>query len=738
MRTSHCRLAAWVLSVSSLALLFTGSAVQGQSAAPGAKSIKTNRIEFKVDVLAGDPFSPLNQVGVTKREFRRGETIQVVITGIPAPGFHTYPMKQNDNPKARPFVSRLGYKNSAPGLEPLAPVIESPPMLATQETVGPILEYEAPFTWMQEVLVLPEAAPGTSNLRVQINATVCDVRGCQPMTITFDLPIEVSPSPPAELTADLKQRLAAALAAKAPKGGDTSSPAAGTAKALPISDDEEQYKASMDKLADELQTTSSAQNNATGLLAFILAGVFWGGVSLITPCVFPMIPITVSFFLKQSEKQHYRPVTMALVYCGTIIVVLTIAAVALLSFFRWLSVNPIMNFALGGLFIFFALSLFGMYEIELPSGLARFTSSREGKGGLLGTMFMALTFTIVSFACVAPFLGGFGGTAGGGDLNLSHRILGGLAFAVTFASPFFVLALFPNLLKKMPKSGSWLNSVKVVMGFLELAAALKFFRAGELVLLASPTLFTYDLVLGTWIAICLLCGLYLLGFYRLPHDTPLDHLGVPRMLFGLAFLSLGFYLLPAQFKVNAEGEAQRPNGTIYAWIDSFLLPEPGKSELPWSGNLKGVLDEARAEQAQTGKPQLVFVDFTGETCTNCKINEKTVFSKPDIRPVFQKYHLVQLYTDKVPNKFYSGALRSRFGSDVSRQHDDARANLLFQKKAFGTEQLPLYVILEPRPDGKVEVVAKYEEGKINDEAAFAQFLKGPLENTERVAQASGK
>src|SRR5437588_6895813 len=179
----------------------------------------------------------------------------------------------------------------------------------------------------------------------------------------------------------------------------------------------------------------------TVLLAFLLAGVFWGAVSLVTPCVFPMIPITVSFFLKQSEKEHHRPVTMALVYCGTIVCVLTIAAVALLSFFRYLSINPWMNFALGGLFVFFALSLFGMYEIELPSGLARFTSQREGEGGLVGTVFMALTFTIISFACVAPFLGGFGGTAGTVQRPWWHTVLGGLAFSVRFAAPFFFPAL---------------------------------------------------------------------------------------------------------------------------------------------------------------------------------------------------------------------------------------------------------------------------------------------------------
>ena len=363
-----------------------------------------------------------------------------------------------------------------------------------------------------------------------------------------------------------------------------------------------------------------------------------------------------------------------------------------------------------------------MYEIELPSGLARFTSTREGKGGLFGTTFMALTFTIISFACVAPFLGGFAGTAATSGLTWYHRLLGGLAFSVTFAAPFFLLALFPTLLRRLPKSGSWLNSVKVVMGFLELAAALKFFRAGELVLIPKPTFFTYDLVLGMWIALGLLCGLYLLNFYRLPHDTPADHIGVARLLIGFLFLSLSFHLLPALFKYSSDGEKQRPNGTIYAWVDSFLLPEPseGKGGLAWSGNLAQSIEEARIQG------QLVFVDFTGETCTNCKINEKNVFTKSEIKDLFRPYRLVQLYTDKVPDKYYSSSLRGKFGNDASRQRQDAAVNLKFQKDAFGTEQLPLYVILQPKRDGTIEVVGQYAEGKINDEASFAQFLKLPL------------
>ncbi|HEV3235371.1 MAG TPA: cytochrome c biogenesis protein CcdA, partial [Gemmataceae bacterium] len=465
----------------------------------------------------------------------------------------------------------------------------------------------------------------------------------------------------------------------------------------------------------------------SSLMAFMLAGVFWGAVSLVTPCVFPMIPITVSFFLKQSENKRYSPLVMAAVYCLTIIGVLTFAALLLLSLFRALSINPYMNFAIGALFIFFALSLFGMYEIELPSGLAQFTSSKQGRGGLLGTMFMAFTFTILSFACVAPFLGGFGGTAVTAKLQWWERALGALAFAVTFASPFFFLALFPSLLKKLPKSGTWLNSVKVVMGFLELAAAFKFLRLGEIVI-HTPTLFTYDFVLGIWVAICFLCGLYLLNVYRLPHDTPIDHLGVPRLMFSLFFLGLGLYLLPALFRYNAEGEKQRPSGVIYAWLDSFLLPDavPSKGTLEWTGDLQRAVDETLDERKKTGQPQYIFLDFTGETCVNCKLNEREVFTKSEFKDLLRQYRLVQLYTDLIPKSFYAPQMREILGKDEERPEQDAQVNLKFQREVFQDEALPLYAILEPLPDGKIKIVGKWAEGKINDEAGFASFLKEPF------------
>jgi len=688
---------------------------------------------------AGKTFSDVAKVQVTldPSTAARGQTVTLKIAVELVPGWHTYPTVQMD-PNASSQVNIFKFPNTKDVI--FVGNLQDPP--GFESKAEPILEikelrqYEGKVVWERPLVVRSDATPGKTNVKVLLKQVLaCDEKTCLPpakiepeveLTITDAAPKEVEP----QYREEVRKAAISPTAVPPPPQPPIQPLRADTppTNTMPT----ESTAAHERTLTWVLDQLDAQKATPTSSLAFILAGIFWGAVSLVTPCVFPMIPITVSFFLKQSDKEHHRPVTMALVYCGTIVVVLTIAAVLLLSAFRYLSTNPYMNIGMGVLFIVFALSLFGMYDLELPSGLARFTSSREGKGGLLGTMFMALTFTIVSFACVAPFLGGFGGTSAASQISLLDRVLGGLAFAATFAAPFFVLALFPTLLKKLPRSGSWLNSVKVVMGFLELAAALVFFRTSELVLLPRATLFTYDLVLGLWIGIMLLCGLYLLNLYRLPHDTPAEHLGVPRMLFGLLFVALGLYLLPALFKGGAEGEKQRPNGIVYAWIDSFLLPEPqeGKKEgLAWGGDLKHAIEDARRQTRASKRPQLVFVDFTGETCKNCKLNEREVFSKPDIRDLFKPYTLVQLYTDKVPDGLYALELREKFGGDVTRQRADAVANLAFEKKAFGSEQLPLYVILDPTPDGddkKIAVVGIYPEGKISDSAAFAQFLKGPL------------
>ena len=236
-------------------------------------------------------------------------------------------------------------------------------------------------------------------------------------------------------------------------------------------------------------------------------------------------------------------------------------------------------------------------------------------------------------------------------------------------------------------------------------------------------------MLGLWIALSLLCALHLIGAYRLPHDTPSENIGVPRLMFSIAFLALGFYLLPALFKVNVAGESQRPVGTVYAWVDSFLLPDTvGSAEGDRTGNILYAINQAREHQRRTGERKRVFIDFTGKTCVNCRINERNVFPKPEVRELLKKYVVVQLYTDTVPEGMYAPAARS-----ADRTDRDADVNLEFQRKIFKTEQLPLYVTLEPLDDGRVQVVGVYDEGRIINEAAFISFLKDGQGNANRVA-----
>jgi thiol:disulfide interchange protein DsbD len=595
---------------------------------PGQAAPVRNDPESTTAARTGKP-TPIDErinfdITLTPRPARRGEIVHLKIVGTPKPGFHTYPLTQRSPDQDPSQLSTLTY-GSVPGLRPLWPVVESTPEPKREEGLGWFLEHEQPFTWEQDLLILPEATPGDKILPLTIKAQVCNASSCVWGDPQFEVKLDVSAADPVPLTPALEERR---LKAKQPELKVVALPGSpAPLEAVPDIRKPAPKTVAPPGKAEPNMAAAPAKSDGSGLIAFILQGVVWGYISLLTPCVFPMIPITVSFFLKQSEKEHHKPVLMALVYSATIVLVLTAGAVLLLRFFQELSQYWSTNLLLGALFLVFALSLFGMYEIRLPSGLANFTSARESRGGLAGTIFMALTFTIISFACVAPFLGGFAG------ISVQARpwyevLLGGLAYSVTFATPFSLLALFPTWLRRLPKSGSWMNAMKVVMGFFEVAAALKFLRAAELLRFGRAEFLTYDLVLGFYVALAILCALYLLNLYRLPHDHEVpEHLGVPRFLFSLVFLSLGLYLMPALFK-QGSGELQRPAGSVFAWLDAFLLPEPPETgdlrapadarrsaagpsksaiHLAWIGNFEKGLQTARDQR------KLMFVDFTGLT-----------------------------------------------------------------------------------------------------------------------------
>ena len=643
-----------------------------------------------------------------------GVTVTLKVGVLLNDGWHTYPFKQADKAAASQQNRSTIVANP---LLILGKLIDPPgktkpePLLSIES----LTYYPNGTTWDQSVTVSPDAKPGTLTLDVSVRVLMCDKDNClPPKTYKFSPTIEVLDEPPI--------RAAIPTAKESPAVVPVEPKAEETRVGIKIPADAD-YDADIARLREILP---SATIEKTSLLPFLLTAMFWGIVTLFTPCVFPMIPITVSYFLKQGQPKKddpdginvQNPLKLAAIYTLTIVVVLGLSAVTLLSLFRTLSVNPWMNVALGVLFVTFALSLFGMFELVLPSWMLNFTSSRQRSGGVAGTIFMACSFSIVSFTCVAPFLGGFSGMAASGNFSQFELVLGGLAFATAFAAPFFLLALFPAMLRKLPKSGSWMDTFKAVMGFLELAAALKFLRTAELRWVDVPQVFTYDMVLSIWIVLLIVCGVYLLNQFRLPHDEPQERIGVMRLMFAIGCLSFAAYLAPALFG-NGRGEKNRPNGIVYAWVDAFLLPEPSAAELignelPWSADLLRSIEAAKAGR------QLVFIDFTGVTCTNCKLNEKTVFRNEAVKSLMQRYRLVQMYADTVPEVFYE------VPPDVDVRDAHASKNIKLQLDFFKSEQLPLYVILRPEASGRVSLVGIYREGKINDQDAFVRFLKDPL------------
>ena len=425
-----------------------------------------------------------------------------------------------------------------------------------------------------------------------------------------------------------------------------------------------------------------ADNNIS---SFLVLAMSMGFLALLTPCVFPMIPITISFFMHRSENTNSSPVKSATVYMLGIVLTFTFLGMMLAillgaSGANQLAANPIVNMFIAFLFIYFAMSLFGFYEIEIPESLRRLSLQKENSEGYVGILFMALTFTLTSFTCTVQFMGLILVAASQGEWF--WPIIGMLIFSLAFASPFFFLALFPHYLTKLPQSGGWLNSVKVVMGFLELAAAFKFISNTDLVW--NWNIFTYEVVLYLWALIMLLTGLYIFGLIKFKNDSPVTF-SIQRSLFALAFIFFGTYLAAGNHGYDINGN-----------IKSYLPPKKYQSNLVWNNNL----DDAFIIAAEQNKN--IFIDFTGVTCTNCRWMETNIFSISSVEKLMSEYVLVSLYTDAG-----EGYLEKRE----------------YQINRFETAALPYYVIL----DSNDKVLSEFP-GLTRNVEEFKDFLKTGLNN----------
>lgn len=453
---------------------------------------------------------------------------------------------------------------------------------------------------------------------------------------------------------------------------------------------------------DKGQKTTDQNPNDLPLSSFIWLAITLGALSLLTPCVFPMIPITVSYFTNHAGNNRAKSVKLATVYSLGIIATFTIIGMLLAIFvgaagITLFAANPYVNLLITAIFLFFAFNLFGAYEIAVPTSiltkLDNLTRSKEGEGsGIVGALLMGLTFSLTSFTCTSPFVGTILVSASQG--NWQMPLVGMLAFSTVFALPFFVLALLPQYISSLPRAGGWMNSVKVAMGFLEVAAAMKFLSNVDLIW--KWGIFTRPVVLAIWIAIFGILAVYLLGKFQLPHDSKPERIGAFRLMSAVASLAVGFFLLTGLF------------GAKLGELESFLPPDlennsakifGGKEEkLTWIDNdLEKALAKAKAENKR------VFIDFTGYTCTNCRWMEANVFPKKEVEEEMSKFVLARLYTDD--------------GTENNNKQQE------YQETTFQTVALPFYAVL----DANGKTVSTFP-GLTRNIQEFADFLQKAKEN----------
>ena len=468
------------------------------------------------------------------------------------------------------------------------------------------------------------------------------------------------------------------------------------------------------------EAKSEGATNAAAPLDWgsIITAILWGFAALMTPCVFPMVPMTVSFFIKGSQSPaqgRLRATMYGLFIVG--LYVLPIAALVLLSnlfgtniagdIFNALGTHWIPNLIFFVIFMIFAASFFGAFEITMPSSLVNKSDEGADKGGLLGIFFMALTLVLVSFSCTGPIVGSviISSTSGG----VWMPIITMAAFAIAFALPFTVLAWFPSLLKNMPKSGGWLNSVKVVLGFIEVALGLKFLMTADQTM--HWGLLDREVYLAIWIVTFTLLGFYLLGKLRFAHDDEVKHVSVFRLTLAIGVFSFVVYMIPGMFgaPLNAISGYIPPMTSqdfqINGRVENVNADRKYADFLHLPHSLEGHFDfeEAVADAKKQNKP--IFVDVTGHACNNCREMETMVWSHSSVLPMLRNdFVICALYVDdntKVEGGKRLGSINSKFAQD-----------------RWGVNAQPGYILLSP--DG--ETVLAGPRGYNTDIEAFVEFL----------------
>ena len=498
-----------------------------------------------------------------------------------------------------------------------------------------------------------------------------------------------------------------------------------------------------------------AQKNAAGggtLWALIIEAILWGFAALLTPCVFPMVPMTVSFFMK-GEGGPARGRFRAAMYGFFIVALYTLPIAAIIvitrilggdtvtaDIFNWLATHWLPNILFFLVFMVFAASFFGAFEITMPSWMVNKTDAKADSKGLAGIFFMALTLVLVSFSCTGPIVGSVLIKSTSGEF--CSPIVTMLAFSVAFALPFTIFAFFPSMLKKLPKSGGWLNSVKVVLGFIEVALGMKFLSVADQTY--HWGLLDREIYLAVWIVTFSLLGLYLLGKIKFVHDSDMPYLGVGRLALAIVTFSFVVYLVPGMwgaplkglsgylpplhtqdFVIGQDGSGPAPAGGEARMLLTVDGQKPKHSDfLHLPHNLEGFFDlkEAEAYAAKVGKP--LFIDFTGHGCVNCREMEARVWSDPQVLDILRNdYVIVALYSDDKKVLPESEWVTTDAGKVLKSL---GKINSYYALKTFGVNAQPYYVL---QGRGGKELVPP--RGYDLDVQGFVDFLRSGVEAYDR-------
>lgn len=673
-----------------------------------------------------------------------GDIVTFTATARLSPGYHLYKYTKTQ-PDSGPRQTEFDLFNTG-GLTIKSDWKSSKEVTKKKEAVFPELEfvefYEGEVSFSIQLEAPATIAPGEKQIQVQAFYQLCDDKNCTipgrwalpvaTLTISGGQAAAPKDEPKKEATTATAQPVAAESAKPAEK--KTAEPTAALTTPPPA--------AALATNSPARGTGSEVQKSLDqGLIPFLLVCAGGGLVALIMPCVWPMVPVTVNFFVKQGHGGK-GTTRLAVAYCLSIIGIFTLVGVIFSAFFgaaslQQLANHPYLNIFVAVLFFAFGLSLLGLFEIRLPNFLLNASAQGESKGGMVGVIFMATTLTITSFTCTFPVVGGLLVMAAGG--NYLYPVLGLATFATVVAIPFFLLALAPGLMSKMPKSGDWMNTVKTVGGLVEIGAAFKFLNTAEIAYkVPEDAWFDAQMVLTTWIVLAAVCGVYLLGFFRTDHDYEEPRVGPGRLIFGSLFLFIAVYLTPALF-------GRPPQSQIYTrLVVGILPPDAGELSAPTfiaasggSGagseaghgtkatstdpqvaitqqtSFHGVswgmsLEKAKAEAKAAGKP--ILIDFTGVNCANCRLMEQRVLPRPEVVDQLKKFVTVQIYTDFVPIASITSEQRAELGQ--------ANQELLIDIAQEATN--PIYVVMNA--DGTVlERIGGY-----NEPAVFVDFLARAL------------